>query len=245
MRQILCSLASTRFQPITAVLLASALLVLAVSSISAQETTPKGITVSGQGEVFAAPDIARISVGVTTEDKDAARAAAANAKLAQKTVESLLGAGIAKKDVQTSQFSVQPVLDYKVSPPRVTGYQVSNVVRATVRDLSRVGDAIDRSIAAGANNVQGISFEIENDSALRDQALKQAVKAASDKAKVLADALGVNLVSVIAASESVGRPIYPMMMARSEIAGAPQTPVLPGQVSVTASVTVVYNIMGR
>ncbi|MDO8588362.1 MAG: SIMPL domain-containing protein [Armatimonadota bacterium] len=222
--------------------LVSAALIWSAPAWSQTDTGPKGISVSGQGEVLATPDIARVSLGVMTQDKDAAKAAAENAGMARKIVEALTRAGVAMKDVQTLQYSVQPVYDYKQSPPKLTGYQVSNVVRATVRDLTKVGDIIDRSIAAGANNVQGVSFEVEKDELLRKEALTLAAKAALEKARVIAGALGVKLGRLTAATESVARPIYPVMYARAEAAPSPETPVLPGQVTVTANVSLVYDI---
>jgi uncharacterized protein len=218
--------------------------VTATSSMGwAQDTSPKGISVTGQGEVSASPDMARLSLGVTTQDKDAAKAVSENAKLSQKIIGAIAGAGIARKDIQTSQYSLQAMFDYKQSPPKLTGYQASNVVSVTIRDLSKVGNIIDQSIAAGANNVQGVSFEIENDSVLRDDALKQAAKAASTKAHVIAEALGVKLGGLRAANENVARPSYPIAHARMEAAApAPETPVLPGQITITATVSLVYDI---
>jgi uncharacterized protein len=225
-------------------LLVFAAMLLPIPS-AAQDTGPKGISVSGNAEVSGTPDIARLSIGVVTEDKNAAKAATDNARQAQKIIDALLGAGIAKKDIQTSQYSVQPTYDYKEQPARLTGYQVSNNVRANIRDLKKVGDVIDRAIAGGANNIQGISFEMENDNALRNQALKQAAAMASEKAGIIAEALGVKLGPLMSASESVGRPIYPMMLARAEPMAAPETPVLPGQVTVTATVNLIYGIQLR
>lgn len=219
-----------------------AMVALFASAAWSEETGPVGITVSGQGEAYAVPDIARISAGVMTQDKDAAKAAAENAKLARKIVDAIMSVGVAKKDIQTSLYSVQPMYEHNISAKKLTGYQVSNIVKVTVKDLRKAGDVIDKAIAAGANNVQGPSFELDNDAALRDKALAAAVKAAANKAKVIAGALGVRLGSVRAVSESVGRPIYPMMLVRADVAGAPETPALPGQLAVTATVTLVYNI---
>lgn len=216
---------------------------LSVFPAVAQDVTAKGISVSGQGEISATPDMARLSLGVTTQDKDAGKAGSENARLSGKIMDAITAAGIAKKDIQTSQYSVQAVFDYKQSPPKLTGYQASNVVTAKIRDLKKVGEIIDQSIAAGANNVQGVTFELENDSPVRDEALKAAAKEASNKAHIIADALGVKLGGLRAASENVARPIYPMAYARMEAAApAPETPISPGQLTVTATVNLIYEI---
>ena len=207
-----------------------------------QEACPKGISVSGQGHAFAAPDIARVSVGVLTESKDAAQATSENAAKTQKVMDTLLSAGVAKNDIQTTQYSLQALYDYKVSPPRLRGYQVSNAVRVTVRDIKKTGDMIDRSIGAGANNVQGISFEMADDTEQRNQALAKAAQEAAAKAAVLAKALNVTLGRIQSASESVSRPVYPMFARAEMAAAAPPTPVAPGEIEITANVTLVYEI---
>jgi uncharacterized protein len=215
-----------------------------VSSIAlAQDTTLKGISVTGQGEISASPDMARVGLGVVTEDKDAAKAASENAKLSQKIIDAISAAGIVRKDIQTAQYAVQALFDYKQSPPKLTGYQASNSVSVTIRDLHKVGSIIDQSMAAGGNNVQAVSFEVENDSVLRDEALKQAAKMAANKAHVIAEALGVKLGPLKAASENVERPPYPMVAARLEATNqVSTTPILPGQITVRATVNLVYDI---
>ena len=229
----------------TILITVAALAILSAPPSQAQVQEPRGISVSGQGEVSAVPDIARISIGVTTDDRDAAKAASENAEKASQVVQTLLAAGIAKKDLQTSQYSLQQMYDYKISPPKPTGFQASNVIRVTVRDLSKVGMVIDKTTAVGANTIQGISFDIDDDSAYRDQALARAVKAAASKAKIIADNLKVSLGRVLFVSESVGGPVYPMYksdMARGMAAGAPETPTMAGEIKITATVSIVFDI---
>ncbi|MDO8682714.1 MAG: SIMPL domain-containing protein [Armatimonadota bacterium] len=232
-----------RIFSILSLITTAALLYICATPAQCQDTSgPRGITVSGQGEVFAAPDIARINIGVATRNKDAKKAAEENAAKAQRIIQALQNAGIAKKDIQTTQYSVEAMFDYKVQPPRLTGYQVSNMVRVVVRDIKKTGDIIDRSIAAGANSIQGVSFEVENDTQLRNDALIKAIQEAKAKASLIAQTLSVRLGGLIAVNESVGGPIYPIAYARVAAAEAAPTPILPGEVRVTASVSLTYDI---
>ena len=127
----------------------------------------------------------------------------------------------------------------------------SNVVTITLDDLAKVGPAIDASLTAGANQLQGVQFEIKDDLAVREQALRQAVTEARRKAEAMADALGVRLVEILEVMES-GVSVTPKFMDEravfSRATAAPDiapTPVTPGQLDVQASVHVRYRIGPR
>lgn len=203
------------------------------------------LTVTGDGEVQGKPDIAYVTVGVQTEDKDAAKAAALNATANAAVIAAILKTGVAKADMQTVNYSVSPIAEYKNNVAKTVGYRVSNDVRVKVRDLAKVGAVVDAALAAGANAFQGVSFAIDNDSPLRKEALAKAAKDAEQKADVLADALGFHLSNWPLSVTEGGSmpPPMPIMLgaARAEMAPAPTT-ILPGEMRVTARVTVVYGI---
>ena len=205
------------------------------------------LTVTGSGESNTAPDIAYVSVGVVTTGKKAQDAAQANAAATTKVVDALRRIGIAEKDVQTSGYSVNP--NYEPQPranegPRIIGYMVSNNVRATVRKTADVGKVIDAALEAGANNVHGVSFGLDARDKAEGEALTAAVTEARRKADTLARAAGVRITGVVQLQEgAVYRPM-PMMETAMFRAGARDaaTPISPGELTVSANVTVVYAI---
>lgn len=225
---------------------------LAVASGRADDTA--GITVQGSGEVRVKPDIGIVTLGVQTQGPDSAKAAAENAALADRVIAAARGAGVAEKDVQTSGYSISPQYDYRPQqqgkPPVLTGYQVSNTVRVTVRKIADVGKVLDAGIKAGANTAGGITFDLDEPTAAqaRDEATKKAVADAIHKAKVIADAAGVTQTKLIAISQgsiAVPRPRFDAALKmRAVTAEAVETPVAAGEVTVSAEVSVRYAIGG-
>ena len=201
------------------------------------------LTVSGSGEAKAAPDVAYVTVGVVTQGKQAKEAAQANAATTQKVMEALKKLGIVEKDLQTSNFSVQPLYENRPDrEPVIVGYQVSNQVRSTVHKLGDVGNVIDASMEAGANNVQGVSFGLEARSEPESKALAEAVQEARRKAETLAKAAGVRITGVAQIHEGGYSP-RPLMETGATFAAARvATPISPGELNVNANVTVVFNI---
>jgi uncharacterized protein YggE len=204
------------------------------------------ISVSGTGKVTLTPDTAdlRLGVNVTAASVKAARAAAAQRMAA--VIAALKGLGIADKDIRTAWVSLQPTYDYQsgTNPPRVTGYTFANSISVTIHDLDKVGDAIDNSLAAGATNLDGISFRVADEAAAEAQAREAAMTEAKAKAQTLASAAGVSISGVAAISETVSPIPYPISYGGM---GAPAskdvaTPIQPGTSEVSVSVTVVYLI---
>ena len=145
------------------------------------------ITVSATGTVEAEPDQARITSGVTTEATSAREALTGNSEAMTKVISELKAKGIDAKDIQTASFNVEPVIDYSKDgqPPKTRGYRVSNQVVVLVRDLGQLGAVLDDVITAGANQVQGLSFEVSKADTLKDEARKEAVANALRRAKLL------------------------------------------------------------
>ena len=236
-------------------LAATALLAIA----SAPSFTPRGtlaaaatppehtISVSGTGRVILAPDVADLHLGVTIqrETVKAARADAATAMTA--VIAALKAAGIADKDIQTSAISLQPQYDYSNgAKPRLTGYYFSNSVSATVRDLGKLGAAIDGGLAAGATTLDSVVFRVDDQTKAETQARAAAMADAKAKADALASAAGVSITGVSSISETIAPTPYPIMYGATDAAGAAPksvaTPVQAGTNEVDVTVAVVYRI---
>ncbi len=200
-----------------------------------------GISVSGTAEVSAAPDIAYVTLGVRSRVKTAAEAVRDNAGAMNRVMEALKRGGIGKADIETVQYSLQPVYEYpQNSPQRLVGYEATNMVRVTVRDLTRVGTLVDATSAAGANVVQDVSFSVRDESTFRAKALALAAQDAKSKAATIATAFGVSLGRLTDVNES-GTPVVIPYVLSAESAKA-STPISPQQVQVRASLTVTFAI---
>ncbi|MGH7213989.1 MAG: SIMPL domain-containing protein [Tepidisphaeraceae bacterium] len=210
------------------------------------------LTVSGDAEVSVAPDRATVRLGAVGQAPTAAEAQNKVNEVVARAIDAIKDAGIDEKDIQTSGLSLQPVYTQPqrgeaMAPdfqPRIVAYRASNTVQVTVNDVAKVGDAIDAGVKSGANQLEGISFDLKDDAAQRREALAQAVQEARAKAEALATAAGVKLGAFLDISES-GVQVFPhqmpMMAMRAEM-GHAATPVQPGQVRVHASVTLRYRI---
>lgn len=225
-----------------------ALLMLVLSPMVAHADTPREPRISavGTGTVMRAPDRAVVSVGASTQAPTSAKAQGDLNATVDRVIKALKALGIESLVIQTQSISLSPVLDYGRggdAPPKVVAYRASNIVRARVDDPSKIGPIIDAAVAAGANELHGIGFELRDDGPARREALALAARDARDKAETLAQALGLSIVGV--AEASVGTPqVYPVwqaMDARAPAAPMPApTPVEAGDVTVTAQATVVF-----
>jgi uncharacterized protein YggE len=221
----------------------------------AQAVDPTGsvpehtISVSGTGTVTLKPDVADLHLGVLINRSTVKAAQADAAGAMTRVIAALKALGIADKDIQTSNVSLQPTYDYSTNtnPPRITGYQMSNSVTVTVRDLAKLGDAIDNSLAAGATSLDGVTFRVDDQTAAEGQARQAAMAEAKSKADTLAAAAGVSISGVASISETSAPIPYPIMYGA---AGAPAaidgskvaTPIQTGTTDVTITVAVVYLI---
>lgn len=205
----------------------------------------RSITVSASGRVSAEPDIVRLQAGLTTEADQAAGALKDNNAVMQQLIDKLKQAGIGERDIQTSNFQVSP----KYTRPerggvaRITGYQVSNQVQVTVREIDKAGEILDMLVRLGANQMSGMSFEVSSADELKDAARVKAMKAARRRAELLADAAGAEVGEVIAIAEDapVGGP-RPMAMHRSAMAAESSVPIAAGEQELVARVTVTWKL---
>jgi hypothetical protein len=204
------------------------------------------ISVSGTGRVTIAPDVADLRLGVQITKPTVKEARDAAAASMTKVVAALRAAGIAEKDIQTSILSLQPVYDYSTNgaAPKLTGYQLTNTVAVTLRDLDRISDAIDGAMTAGATTMDGVTFRVDDPSAAEGQARTAAMADAKARAQALASAAGVTITGVASISESYAPTPTPMPYAGALKAEAPSvaTPVQPGLSEVQVDVSVVYLI---
>lgn len=204
------------------------------------------LNLSAYGEVKIAPDMATITFGVTTEAPTAQAAMADNATRMQQVFAALRRAGIAERDIQTSGLNLSAQYDYQQNePPRLRGYQASNRVTVTINDLTKVGTTADAVVSAGVNQIDGISFGLKDSKAAEDQARILAVRAVQDKARLYAEALGVELGPIRSLNEGGGYTPQPPVMftgARMAMADSASTPVAAGEMTVRIDITATYDI---
>jgi uncharacterized protein YggE len=204
------------------------------------------LNLSAHGEVKVAPDMATITFGVVTEAPTAQAAMADNARRMTEVFAALRRAGIEERDIQTSGLNLSAQYDYvQNESPRLRGYQASNRVTVQVMDIDATGRVADAVVAAGVNQIDGIGFGLKDPKAAEDQARVLAVRALQDKARLYAQALGVELGPIRSLNEGGGyQPQPPMPVfatARMEMADA-STPVAAGQLTVRIDITGTYDI---
>ncbi len=228
-----------------AIAFAGALLLPAAFAFAADEARPMTPTVSitSSGTVTAKPDQVEITVGVSSSAKTAKAALAANTASMQPVVTALKAAGIEPRDIQTSNFNLQPTYEYfqDNKPPKLTGYQVSNTVDIRLRKVEKLGEILDKVVGEGSNQISGIQFIVSKADELRDDARKAAVANATRIAKTYAAAAGVQLGNVISISEptaGVEQPRGRVMMDAAKVASP--TPIEAGEETLAATVTMIW-----
>jgi uncharacterized protein YggE len=204
------------------------------------------VEVSGEGSVGAAPDFARVTLGVTSTGKNAGEAMAANANAANALVSLIKSEGVAPADIQTSELSISPMFSQpsagQRSEPTITGYSVSNNLTVMLRDIPRLGALLDKAVAAGANSIYGIGFGHNDPSALLDKARPLAVADARRKAEIYASAGGAKIGRLMALTEGTGGQM-PVAFSRAYAASAPApTPIEAGETKLTVTVTARFEL---
>ena len=217
----------------------------APEALADDAAAPRTITVNGTGEAFAAPDMAIVSIGVTSEAPTAGEALAKNNADMAATVAKLKELGVADRDLQTSGLSLNPQYDYENNrrSPRVIGFAASNTLTVRLRDLSKAGAVIDEAVRAGANALGGVSFGFDDPAPLKADARKNAVRDARATAELLAKESGVTLGRILTINDGyVAAPSPRPAMMRMEAAQASAVPMEAGESGVNASVTMVFEI---
>ena len=216
------------------------------STDTQKQDEAKTISANGEGKVFVKPDIAYITIGVQTEASDAKVAQKDNAAKMDKVVKAVKTAGIEDKDVQTQQYSISPKYQYNEKPYRqdVVGYTVNNSIKITIRDISKVGDVLDKCVDSGANVTNSIQFSVTDQSKFYNEALKMAVSNAKGKAEAMASVYDIKLGAPSAISEnSSGGVVYQRMenaKMMSASADSASTPIAAGDMEISANVSLTY-----
>jgi uncharacterized protein YggE len=209
----------------------------------AEEPARPFIETTGESSVGAKPDFAVISIGVQSAGRAAQAALADNSKATQTVIDAVKGAGVEAKDIQTSDFSIWPRMSTlaknETEPPAILGYTVANRVTVTTRDIGRLGDLLDKAVAAGANSINGVQFGVTDASQLLDQARKAAFADARRKAEIYATEAGVKLGALAELDETgAATPVYQRHMAME----AASAPIAPGENKLTVSVHARFEI---
>jgi uncharacterized protein YggE len=210
---------------------------------------PPTVTVTGHGSVTLPPDTASILIGIDVTNKTLSEAQAAAADQMTAIITALKDAGVDEKDIQTVNYSVYVLRNYDNatgSPTEITGFQVTNQVNVIVRDVDQVGDLLDRVVEAGANNIFGINFYVDDTSGPASQARTLAVENATEKARELAAAAGLKLGNVVSINESYGPPPQPLpyqVEARDMAQGGAGTPVQTGTTEVSVDVSMTFELV--
>ncbi len=202
-------------------------------------SSDRTVATNGAAIIRSAPDEALVYLGVTTEASTAEQAMDQNAAKMNDVIDALLAAGLDRADLATSSINLYPRWDD--SGQHVNGFTADNQVTATVRDMGRVGTIVDRAVSAGANLVNGITFQLSEGSEATDQALTEAVADAKRKAEALAAAGGAELGVVVSITEQSSSISPPVVYARDAMATS-ATPVLPPTLESGVSVSVVWSL---
>ena len=212
------------------------------------------LTLSAEGRSNRTPDLAVFSAGVTSQGKTAGEALSANSADMNRVIAALKRAGIADRDIQTSNLSLNPIYqpqrpmpDGTVEPvqPKIIGYQVYNTVNVRQRNLAQFGRVLDTLVAAGANQINGPNFQMDDPDAATDEARTQAMKKARARANLYASAAGLKVLRILAISESGGYVPQPQVMySRAAMADGMEksTPVAAGEVSLISTVTLLFEL---
>lgn len=206
------------------------------------------ISLTGIGEVRAAPDEATIAIGVVHQAQTAAAALKDNNAAMAEIFASLKADGIEERDIQTANFSVNPRYVYpkdNSGPPTIEGYEVSNEVSVRVRDLSKLGALLDKVVQSGSNRINGVNFSLSQPQEAENEARRRAVANARAKAELYTKAAGVKLGEVQSISES-GMSMPPRPMMRQEAfamkASADSVPIANGEQTISIQVNISWEI---
>jgi len=223
-----------------------------IGCVAAADTPDHIITVSGSGSVTGTPDRVTISFSVQTENSDVKLAQASNSLAMNNVIDALAAAGVPRDQMKTTDYTITPVYqdDKGVFTSKVKTYQVTNSLRVTLKDTNQTGQIIDTAVNAGANQVDSIQFMLSDAQALalRNQALTKAVTNARADADTVAAALNVTITGTNTADISQGyTPVVynrydNLVMEAGSAKAAASTPIQSGDITVTAQVTITYNI---
>lgn len=232
------------------VVLALAVLMTGCSALQTTAVTSEEIrtlNANGTGTVYIVPDIARVSIGVNTQNEDAAIALSENTQDVNAVMQTLLDLGVAEKDVQTSNFYVYQQTNYNYDSMEIgaesepqTVFVVQNTVSVVVREINSLGEILAAVVDQGANTINGVSFDIEDPTAAYAEAQQKAIDDAASQAQEIADAAGVTLGEITYITISDGY-TTPTDMATADRGGGGSVPISSGTLTIQVTASITYS----
>ncbi|WP_144510401.1 SIMPL domain-containing protein [Bacillus sp. FJAT-22090] len=205
-----------------------------------QLSSPRVITVTGNGEIAAQPSYVQFQVEVSTEGKDLSEVQQENANIMNQVIQSILAQGIPREDIQTAAYNIVPNYDYVEGKQLFRGYEVTNAITVKVREIDKVGTIIDHAVQNGANRISSVQFKLEDADPYYQQALRIALQNAQTKAKTIADKMKLPLqpqpIEIV--EESNAAPILFKSVTMAEQSYS--TPIEQGQITISAAVRVKF-----
>lgn len=231
------------------VLSQACILATAAAELTSEHHPERTLQVNGSAEMAVPPDRATIRLGIQADAKTASEAQNKASQVMSRIVGALEKAGIQRAKMRTSLLRLEPTYpDPKFSrgpesSNEPNGFRASNTLQVTLQDLTLVANVLDTALEAGANRIDTVSFDLIDDVEVRERALRRAIKNAQQKARAMSDELGMKLGAVETAQEGGGG-IQPLMMSFAGTAfRAAAAPVQPGEITVSASVTLTYKLV--
>lgn len=220
-----------------------AVCLMAVLPARAEEAQTPQLTVTGMGRVEVVPDMARLTLGVTEEAKDPAAALEAVSTRMTGIFEQIKAAGVAPRDMQSSQVNLSPRHDYKNNRDQIIGFVARSTVSITLRDLSGLGALMTAAAGSGANEIHGLNFDVQDRSAAMDDARRLAVKDALSRAEVLAGAAGLKPGRVVLMREGGGSGPQPQFARMAMESASADMPIAAGELEISSAVTMVIELV--
>ena len=223
-------------------------LIASTNKVLNTAATTNTVSFSGEGKVVAKPDIAKVQLSIVTDALTSKAAQDENSKKSKAVTDYLKKQDIDDKDIKTTGYNIYPQYKYPQygGQPTITGYQVNQSLEIKIHDLDKVSDILDGVVAAGANQVNQLGFEIDNPEALKADARKKAIEDAKKKADELEDQLGIDLGKIVSFSENTGGYPIPIYM-KAEVdgrggmgGGGPSVPT--GENEIVVNVSITYQI---
>ncbi|OGF21579.1 hypothetical protein A2Y83_01310 [Candidatus Falkowbacteria bacterium RBG_13_39_14] len=237
---------SNRLYVLVGILLAAIVFFMAMRIIAdfsaLPENFPREITVTAEGKVFTAPDIATVKIGVKSEGKEISAAVSDNNKKLKEALESIRGLGIEEKDIKTAKYDLYPRYDYKEGERIFKGYELNQEIIVKIRDFEKIGSVIGASAEKGANLIGDLAFAVDDPEGAKEEAIKKAIEKAKAKAEFIAQESGFELVKVINFFEESSE--FPEFIGRGgEKAIAGEAPIIqPGESEIAVRIGLTYRI---
>lgn len=215
------------------------------AEVNVNATAPV-IELSVSEEVRGSPDTATVNTGVTTRAMTAREGLRLNGAEVERLIAAIKKMGVADKNIQTSGININAQYDYRDNDRKFLGYDVSNNLTVRVEDISRLGEIIDAMVDAGANNLNGPNFFIDDETAFKKTARDRALDKGKELADYYARKAGYSSARLISISEGIsgrGGPPPPMAMAAARDESMNKTPVEPGEVGVSVNLSLTYEMV--